>query len=160
MRNLAIIAVALLLVGCGKPEDKFVGMWDGKVEIPPEAVAAMNKMMDDMAKATGQKVTDADRKEMEKALNGAKDVKPTLDLKEDGTCVLSSEGAGRSETANGKWQLSEDKKSITVTVQSTAASAAAPMNQDIVFIIGDDGKTMTFEDNQMGMKTKLTFTKR
>ena len=160
MRNLAIIAALLLLVGCGKPEDKFVGTWDGKIEIPPEAVAAMNKMMEDMAKATGQKVTDADRQEMEKALTGAKNVKPTLDLKEDGTCILTSEADGKTGTTSGKWVLSEDKKSITVTIQPQMGAAAVPTNQDLVFVVGEDGKTMSYEDEQMGVKSKLSFTKR
>jgi hypothetical protein len=160
MRNLAIIAVALLLVACGKPQDKFVGIWDGKVEIPPETVEAMNKMMEDMAKAAGQKITDTDRKQMEQGLTELKNAKPTLELKEDGTCVLTSEGASPSDAANGTWVLSEDKKSITIKVESGKSTEVPPNKQDLVFIIDADGKTMTFEDDQMGMKTKLTFTKR
>ena len=39
-------------------------------------------------------------------------------------------------------------------------AAAVPTNQDLVYVVGEDGKTMSYEDEQMGVKSKLTFTKR
>lgn len=162
MKRVTILAIvaAALLVGCGKPQDKYVGMWEGTMEIPPEFAELMRSMAEGMAKSTGQSMTAAEKKEMEDGIAALKDMKLTLDLKKDGTCTMGSNAPGQNGTTAGTWLLSEDKKSITLTMQQGDGATIGQMNRAIVFVIGADGKSMTFEDNQMGMKTKLSFTKK
>jgi hypothetical protein len=161
MRNLAILAAAILLTaGCGKPENKFVGTWDGTMELPPEAVEMMKGLAESIAKSSGKSLTEADRKAMEEGMASMKDMKLILDLKDDGTCTMTSNHPGQGEATNGTWQLSEDQKSITINMQQGSGAAVGQVSRAIAMVLSADGKSMSFEDNQMGMKTKLTFNKR
>jgi hypothetical protein len=164
------LLLAALVVGCSKPEDKFVGKWDGKMEFPPEFFEMMKSMAEGMSKSMNSKdgratpSPDLNADEMAKELSN---VKTELDLKKGGTCTLTSDAGGSNMVQSGTWTLSEDGTSIAVKLSPPAMSgAAAPssttgsFSQETVYVVSEDKKSMVYEQNQMGMKVKMSFTKR
>ncbi len=160
MRSLLLVAVAAtLLVGCGKPEDKFVGNWTGKVEFPKEAMDTLKAMLPpaDFAKA-------------EKDI---KEAKIDLELKKDKAYSITSVTQGKPSTVTGTWTLSEDAKTLTLSgpklgeeakadakkAGATDAQIAESEAKSTAYTVSEDGKTISATEDQMGFKITISFSK-
>jgi len=161
----SIIVVMALLAGCSKPEDKFVGKWDGKVELPKEFVA----MMEGMAKAFASTSKDPNAKAPD--LQGELDkAKLELDLQKSGQYVLTTTSTKGTTTESGTWKLSEDGKTIKLTLPKDAqqkldSTPGSPNlgnfgKDGMTFNVAEGNKAMALELNQAGMSIKFSFTKR
>jgi hypothetical protein len=161
MKHLAAIAlVAIALAGCSKPEDKFVGKWDGKVDVPQEAI--------DMIKAFSPN-------EAPKIETEIKGTKVELDLAKDGKyTVTTTPLSGKPSSVSGTWTLSEDGKTLTMSGPQLSEDAKAKAKaagatdaqikqgegQSTAYTVGEDAKTLTADLQQLGMTIKVAFTKR
>lgn len=150
----AIIAASLLLVGCGAPEDAFVGKYDGTAEFPQEF---MDMLRDSAVQA------DQDPDEILAQMNeGA----PTLELKDDGTFEQSNLMGLERMTTKGKWALSEDGKTITFSDYEVIEENKGTYwehgiygNEGQKFDVSDDGKSFSYLDTTGGMSVTTTFTR-
>jgi hypothetical protein len=160
MRSLLLVAVAAtLFVGCGKPEDKFVAKWIGKVDFPKEAMDTLKAML-----------PPADYAKAEKDI---KDAKLDLELKKDKTYAITTVAQGEPSTVTGTWTLSEDGKTLTLSGPKLSddakakAKAAGATDQQIsasedkstAYTVSEDGKTLSTTEAQMGFQITITFTK-
>ncbi len=164
-----MLLLAALIGGCSKPEDKFVGMWDGKMEYPPEYLEMMKGMMEGLSK--GMKdgkgtTTPPSNLNVEELVAEMNNVKFELELKKDGACSMSTGANGQKFSQGGTWTLSEDGKSIAVkmgavsSVEGKPISSTGGVSQEITYKIAEDNKSMVFEQDQMGIKMKMSFAKR
>jgi ABC-type Na+ efflux pump permease subunit len=161
MRSLLLVAVAAtLLVGCSKPEDKFVGNWAGKVEFPKEAMDTLKAMLPpaDFAKA-------------EKDI---KEAKIDLELKKDKSYSITSVTENKPSTVTGTWTLSEDAKTLTLSgpklgdeakaaakkAGATDAQIAESEAKSTTYTVSEDGKSMSTTEAQMGFEITISFSKK
>ena len=148
-----LVIASLLLAACTKPEDKFVGHYDGKTAIPQETIDAMRAMASSMG---------ADPDEVEARLTNSQ---ISMALRDDGTCTLIGESDGRSESMEGKWTLNKEGTQVTIQftgLEEKAADMGLPTgpNQDMVLNVSEDGKTLSLEDAQIGLTFGMTFTRK
>ena len=155
---IALVAAALI-AGCGKPEDKFVGKWNGKVELPQAAI--------DMIKAF---TPEAERGKVEQDI---KDTKIELDLKKDRTYTITTTASGKTDSQNGTWTLDKEGKTVTLSApklsedaksKAKAAGATDAMIQEgegksMAYTVSTDKRTLTHTEEQMGMSITMTFSK-
>ena len=137
---IALIAASLLIAGCGGPEDKFVGKWDGEFIIPEELL--------EMAKANAP----------ENEKDQFDDLSYSLELKGDGTYDMARNSTG--ERSTGTWTLSEDGKTISMTWPKGENDNSYSMISDssgdnMAFDISEDGKSISFDNEQMRMGMKF-----
>lgn len=128
-------------------EDRYVGVYDGEMEFPQE----MLDMIRSFAEAAGEDPDDAIAKMLSP--------KMTMELKKDGVCTLVDSTGGASDSIDGTWSLSEDGTQITIVIEDAASANPMQGDEDMVFVISDDGKVLTFKQEEMGMKFKMTFTR-
>lgn len=159
----AALLFLALIAGCSKPEDKFVGKWDGKMDLSQE--------MMDMAEAAKAFLTPEQIKQMEDAQKMIADARVVLDLKDDGTYVMTTTGLNESHTVNGKWTLSEDGKTITAeSWPMTEAEKKSAVDQgisaqiveqladeDLKCVVSEDMNTLTYVAETMGASLTIRF---
>lgn len=150
---IAIVACGVLLAACGGPEGKFIGKYDGEIEIPQQMIDLMKSFAE-----MGGEDADAVIADMQNA-------KISMELKKDGVCTMTAVAGGETHTNDATWSLNEEGNEITIKIadgeDSIASSNMMPdSNTDLVFAVSNGGKVLTFEQEQMGMKFKMTFTRR
>ena len=149
----AVVAASLLLAGCEKPGDKFVGEYDGVIDTPPDLIEAMRLF----AVQNGD-----DPDEVEAAIvNG----EIALELRGNGTCTMTNTLGDDFRRTPGTWTLNDEGTQITVHVEmdeDTAEEAGLPggFGRFRVLDIGADGRTLTFEDTILRRKVVTTFTRK
>ncbi len=147
---LPAIVAALLLIGCSKPEDQFVGKYTGSVEIPEEVVNLAKQFSPDQAATIDDAINNPNL---------------FLELKKDGIYTITSNGT----STDGTWSLSEDQKSVTLVLSEEAQqnakdqvetmkaegdvddSASSMLNSQLDSLVSDKMNYTISED-----KTKLT----
>ena len=149
----AVIAASLLLAACDKPEDKFVGQYDGTIDIPQELIEVMKSMVSQMG---------GDPDEVEAGMTGGK---IAMELRGDGTCTMTKTADDNTELTDGTWTLNDEGTQITVHIamdEEAAAEMGLPSGsgRDRVLDVSEDGKTLTFEETQLGRTVKTTFTRK
>lgn len=136
------------------------GQYVGTIEIPDHLLDSMR-----------QQGTEEQIKEFEKQLKSAK---IELDLKADGTYVISSNAMGAKTTETGKWTY--DPKNNTVTIKKPDVSAETrarlkergmtdaqideSQNRPVIAKVSDDGRSITYTGNGSGPGFVVTFTKK
>jgi hypothetical protein len=161
----SILAVlALALVGCGGPERRFVGTWDGSVDMSPEAIEeVVNKLdPDNPHAATGMRA-------------GLAAVTLTLELKKDRTYSLTTAFPGQApDVVTGKWRTDADGKTVTLDGAAMTPERVAEMratgasDKDIAKLEGTvvtlsvskDKKTLAGPASPFGIQLDYTFAKR
>ena len=128
-------------------EDRYVGVYDGQMEFPQE----MLDMIRSIAEGAGDDPDDAIAEMLSPKI--------TMELKKDGVCTLVDLTGGASDSIDGTWSLSEDGTEITIVIEDAASANAMQGDEDMVFVISDDGKVLTFKQEEMGVKFKMTFTR-
>ena len=71
-----------------------------------------------------------------------------LELKSDGKATLSSKMAGDNETLNGTWTLSEDEKTITLTMEGVSENMTLTRDGNTLVMTqgtGDNIRTITLK---------------
>lgn len=157
MRRLciALIAASLLVAGCGKPEDKFVGAYTGSVELSQETLDQMKAMAAQIGQNPDEWVKDPQSLSM------------TLELQDEGVFSITSSSTQSQSTTNGKWTLSEDGKSITLSdieltgdeEEQVARLGLDSSSLERTFTVSEDGRSLSHTDTQMGMTGTVTFTR-
>jgi len=133
---LPLLALMILIAGCGKPEDKFIGSYVGKQQLSQKAIDMINK-----SPMAAQLKDQIDKM----AIN--------LTLNKDKTAVLSA--TGQKTTLSGTW--SYDNKQVVVNF-SSPQGAGQPMKLNP----SPDGKSLTADTSAMpgaGQYGSLVFTK-
>lgn len=129
-------------------EDRYVGVYDGQMEFPQEML--------DMIRSIAERAGD----DPDNAIAEMMSPKMTMELKKDGVCTLVDSTGGVSDSIDGTWSLSEDGTEITIVIEDAASANAMQGDEDMVFVISDDGKVLTFKQEEMGVEFKMTFTRR
>ena len=149
----AVVAASLLLAACEKPEDKFVGKYDGAIDMPPDLIEAIMLF----AMQGGDDPTEVE----DAIINGT----IALELHENGKCTMTNSLGDNSRSTTGTWTLNNEGTQITIHVErdeQTAAETGLPggFGRDRVLDISNDGKTLTFEDTVLRRTVKTTFTRK
>ena len=121
------------------------GAYSGKVDFPPG-------FFEEMRKQAGQ--TGLSEEQIDKFEAGLVNSQMSLNLKPDGNYVLSSDSMGISETRTGDWNFDPKAKVLTI-----GAAKEDPQAKPKVFIVGEEGKTLTFVGDKDGFEVKITFTR-
>ncbi len=112
-------------------------------------------MLVGFAKAEG-----ADTEEMEAALTEGHF---GLELRADGTCAMTSESKGKTESADGTWTLNDDGTQVTLKIadvsEATSSVGLSDKGDDMVLDVSKDGMTLSLEETQMGMTFGISFTR-
>lgn len=148
--------VFLLIAGCSKPEDKFVGKWDGKIEMPQEAL--------DMIKGMASTMLPADQKgKIEEFEKFVKDGRLELDLQAEGKARLTSINPdGEDMAQEATWKLAEDGKTLSVTVARSAATPGAmgSVSRDLNLSVSEDNRKLSIVQSDGGLSMTISFAKR
>jgi len=151
---IALVAVSLLVAGCGKPEDKFIGSYKGSIEFDESSMEQLRTM----AKSMGQ-----DPSKLEEELNS---LQPSLELKADGVCTISVKTSNGSSSVNAKWTLAEDGSTVTLhdpemsqEDKDQAVTMGVKDLENQVFTVSEDGKTLSYTNSAMGMTAVTKFTR-
>lgn len=133
----ALFVALLLIAGCGKPEDKFVGHYNGKMNISAQAEAKAAQ-----AGPQGQQILDA----FKNATFG-------LQLNQDKTYSLATTIMGKSDNISGTWTLTNNQIVLQLTNETgDARGTPSKLNPS------DDGKTLTAV-NTIDPNSTMVFTK-
>lgn len=138
----------------------FFGMYDGKLDLPPEFFEQMSK-----------NVPPEQLVELERQF---KSIIVTLELKTGDRYVLTTSGAGQSQSENGKWTYDKAKNVVTLQAPEvsaerreqliksgrTAAEIDAMQKESQNATVSTDGRTLVMQRGEMGLNFKLTFSKR
>ena len=130
-----LFVVLVLLAGCGKPEDKLVGHYNGKLTLSSQAQAKATQ-----AGPQAQQLLDA----LNNATFG-------LQLNQDKTYSLTTNMMGNN--ISGKWSL--DNKQITLQRTNDTGDASGTPSK---FNPSEDGNTLTAV-NTSDPNTTMIFTK-
>jgi hypothetical protein len=130
------LLVAGILVGCSKPEDKFVGHYEGKIDID---------------QATKDKITQANPQGAA-MLQEFESMSIALNLNADKTYSARLSGMSKRNANNrsGTWTLSGN----TITITNGGANKTVE-----TLTASEDGKTLTQESNNDIPGAKIVFTK-
>ena len=150
---IAVIAASLLLAACDRPEDKFVGQYDGEIDMPQELIEAVKLF----AVQNGD-----DPDEVEAGMTGGT---IAMELRGNGTCTMTKTADDKTELTHGTWTLNDDGTKITIHIvmdEDTAALMDLPNvpSRDRVLDVSEDGKTLTLEESQLGRTVITTFTRK
>ncbi len=148
-----LVVATLLLAACDRPEDKFVGQYDGEIDMPQELIEAIKLF----ALQSGD-----DPDEVEAGLTGTK---IAMELRRDGTCTMTESADDEAELTDGTWFLNDEGTQITVRIpmdEEEAAARGLPRGAatDRVLDVSEDDKTLTFEQTQLGRTVTTTFTRK
>lgn len=148
MKAHALIALALVaaLMGCGKPEDKFVGKYDGKLEIPQESIDQI-KAFAGAAGATPAQI----EQQIKSATFG-------MELMKEGKCRVWSASNGQESSNEATWTLNEQGNAITIKFKDPVAGTGV-VPPDMALTASEDKKSLTFHQNQMGIKATVVYTR-
>lgn len=138
----------------------FVGMYDGKLEVPPDFFEKMKAMIPPEQQATAEAQF--------------KSVVFALELKAGDRYVQTTSGGGQSQTESGKWTYDKAKNVVVlytpdITAERRAqlkqsgrtdAEIDAKLNESQNATVSKDGRTLVLQRNVMAMDFKMTFTKR
>ena len=127
----------LLLAGCGKPEDKLVGHYNGKMNLSPQTQTKM--------KAAGA--------QGDQLLQGMMGATFGLDMKQDKTYSLTTTMMGQSNVISGSWKLDNNQIVLQMT-NPTGNAQGTPSN----LTPSEDGKTLTAV-NTVDPGSTMVFTK-
>ena len=119
----ALLALALLIAGCAKPEDKYVGTYTGKTQLS-------QKTLDLIAKQP--------KAEQDQIINAT--VK--LELKQDKTATLTP--SGQSAGTSGSWSVQNGEVSISLGGGPPIQLRPTSPGQ---LVLDNDMGTMTFTKN-------------
>ena len=124
---------ATMLAGCGGKEASVVGEWSiTKVKAGDmEEVKTVEEVMKDMAEESGADVSD---EELQQAISMITSL--TMELKEDGTAVMSDEYLG-GDTVEGSWEETGDN---TYSVEFEGDSLEMTLDGDE--LTGESGGTV------------------
>jgi hypothetical protein len=122
-----------------------VGSYTGQITFPP----GFFETMKEQAAQNNIKAEDVERLEAE-----LKDSHMTLDLKADGTYLIFTESAGKSDSRNGKWTFDPAKKLLVI-----ARPQGETEGTDKEFVVSDDGRTLVFVGANDGVEVTITFKK-
>ncbi|KKL45506.1 hypothetical protein LCGC14_2355010, partial [marine sediment metagenome] len=153
-RTYAVLLLALLLItGCGKPEDKFVGKYDGTLEMDQELIELMQ------AAASPDLPTNI--------AESLKSATLELELKGDGTYAMISNSINGPSVQTGTWTLNLDGEVLTLSspvkdqrIKDMVGRMGGDSSDPIPFQISEDGRTLTFRGMQNGMSLGMTYTKK
>jgi hypothetical protein len=138
----------------------FVGMYDGKLDVPPDFFERMKAMIPPEQHATAEAQF--------------KSVVFTLELKAGDRYVQTTSGGGASQTENGKWVYDKAKNVVLLYTPDITAEQRAQLKQggrtdeqidarlkeSQSATVSQDGRALVLQRNVMGMDFKMTFTKR
>jgi len=143
--NLLVVALLVCAVGCGKPTDKFIGQYTGKVQLLPLAEKRLAQLPPQAAA---------------QARSTIENLKMNLDLRKDMTYTTNMEFPGNTYSVSGKWFLSngtltlvnnsETKNGQTTTLPGNSADVLSPDSEGKVLKMGAAsnpalaGMTITF----------------
>lgn len=144
--SLIALLVVAALMGCGKPEDKFVGKYDGKLEIPQESLDQI-KAFATAAGATPAQV----EQQIKEATFG-------MELMKEGKCRVWSASKGQESSNEATWTLNEQGNAITIKFKDPVAGTGV-VPPDMGLTASEDKKTLTFHRNEMGMQVTVVYTK-
>ncbi|MCH8991969.1 MAG: hypothetical protein IIA44_09515, partial [Acidobacteria bacterium] len=146
----ALILATLVIASCSKPEDKFVGHYDGELNIPQQMIDAMKAM----ASSFGGNPEEVEARIV--------DGKIGPELRGDGTCTMSGSSGGEGDSMDGTWTLNEEATQITLQLaeaEEKASEIGLPSaGENLVLDVSEDGKTLSFGGRQMGMAVGTAFT--
>ena len=127
----ALALAALLMAGCSKPEDKFVGHYTGKVQITPQAEKALSAL---------PKQAQAQTRSQLQSLNVA------LDLKKDKAYTVSMSLPDGAYTGTGTWSLTDNKISLVTQTETSNGKTVTVTNKGSdVLTVGPDPKVLTMD---------------
>ncbi|MEX2242871.1 MAG: hypothetical protein WD716_03380 [Fimbriimonadaceae bacterium] len=149
MKRFAAVPLLTLLVlcGCGKPESKFVGKYEGKVTMS-------NETLDEIMKI-GKQLGRSDE-EIEKGISEAR---VGLELMNEGKATVWSSSDGKEERNAATWVLSEDEKTITVTFDPSVGLAGTPANE-MLLVVSDGGRALSFTRDMPPFKVDVVYTRK
>lgn len=138
----------------------FVGMYDGKLDLPPAFFEQMKAMIPPEQHAAAEQ--------------SFKSIRVTLELRTGDRYALITSGGGQSQTENGTWMYNKAKNVVTLHAPEISAERRAQLKQngrtdaeiDALMkesqdaTISEDGRTLSLKKTEMGTEFKLTFTKR
>ncbi|MEX2244821.1 MAG: hypothetical protein WD716_13370 [Fimbriimonadaceae bacterium] len=145
----------------GKFETKdFIGMYDGKLDVPPDFFERMKAMIPPEQHATAEAQF--------------KSVVFTLELKAGDRYVQTTSGGGASQTENGKWTYDKAKNVVVLFTPDITAEQRAQLKQggrtdaeidarlkeSQSATVSNDGRSLVLQRNVMAMDFKMTFTRR
>lgn len=122
------VLLLLLLVGCGKPEDKFVGTYTGKFQLSADQMAEVKRM----TKTPNGQPSQAD--EFIKTFNS---ITGKLTLNQDKTALLETTARGGT-SKKGTWAFEGNQVVIK------EEGKGADFSQHLV--PSTDGKTLTYKE--------------
>ena len=148
-----LFAVPLLLVACSKPEDKFVGEYDGTIELPDGLIEARKLF----ALQSGD-----DPDEVEAILTSGA---IGMELRENGLCTMTTTYDEDSALTHGTWTLNDEGTQITVRIpidDETAEARGLPSGSGRLRVldVSEDGKTLTYEEERLNRTVVTTFTRK
>jgi hypothetical protein len=147
MKGTAALVVFLALAGCSKPERHFMGVWDGRAEISPEAARVL--------------------------ANAATTL--VLELMQDKSYTLTMTLPGEPpDTVTGTWLLSDDRKHIVLQGSMMSPEKLAELRKagrsenEIVnmqgsvtnLAVGEGRKALAGDLGNLGSGISCSFTKR
>ena len=134
-RKALVALIGLLLIcGCSKPEAKYVGHFNGKMNIAPETQAKLAQQSPQFAQAMANATF-------------------ALNLKQDMTFSLTTTMMGQGVTNTGVWSLTNGQ-----IVMTSKPGGGAPGETPSKLTPSADGNTLTAL-NTADNKSTLTFTR-
>ena len=138
----------------------FVGMYDGKLDLPPAFFEQMKAMIPPEQHAAAEQ--------------SFKSIRVSLELRTGDRYALITSGGGQSQSENGKWVYDKAKNVVTLHAPEITAERRAQLKQngrtdaeiDALMkesqdaTVSEDGRTLSLKKTEMGTEFKLTFTKR
>ncbi len=149
----AVIAASLVLAACDKPEDKFVGEYDGTIEVPPGLIEAMKLF----AIQRGSNPDDVEAAMTSGTL--------AMELRGNGSCTMTTTFDEDSALTDGTWTLNDEGTQITVRIpidDETAEARDLPSGSGRLRVldVSEDGKTLTYEEERLNRTVVTTFTRK
>jgi hypothetical protein len=164
MKGTAALVVFLALAGCSKPERHFMGVWDGRAEISPEAARVLANEF-----APG----DPDAEQGVRVAVAATTL--VLELMQDKSYTLTMTLPGEPpDTVTGTWLLSDDRKHIVLQGSMMSPEKLAELRKagrsenEIVnmqgsvtnLAVGEGRKALAGDLGNLGSGISCSFTKR
>ena len=139
-----LAALALVVVGCSKPEDKFVGHYNGKVELGAE---------------TKQKIAALPPEAKKQAESNFQNIKVDLDLRQDKSYTFNLTIPSASFSVTGVWELKGNKINC-INKQETVNGKTSPVtgNRADVLTVGSNPSVLTMDSASNSQLAGITIT--